>query len=82
MTGVGIHPIATVWHKNHRLHVHKNSIADVLITVVLIGLVLVTVWGTTFAAQAITGRRTIQHGRCWGAVSAPHCSPSITVAIR
>jgi len=52
----------------------NNSIVNVVITGALIALVLVAVWGTTFAAQAITGKCVIRHGygKVCVAVPPPH----------
>jgi len=60
------------------MHEH-NPIENVLGIGVLIGVVLILLWGTTFAAQAITGKRLIQHGMGFGAVVGSHNSHTVTV---
>ena len=77
---VGIHPIALYGCLGHPPLMHENNpILNVLSIGLLIGLVLIAVWGTTFAAQAITGKRLTQHGRGFGTVSASHQSRVVAV---
>ena len=71
VAAVGLHPIALSGCLDHPPLMHENnSIVNVLSIVLLIGLLLIAVRGTTFAAEAITGKRLPQHGRGFGAVSA------------
>ena len=58
---------------DHSERVHENNpILNVLSIAVLIGLVMFVAWGTTYTAQAITGKRLIQQGRGFVPVAASH----------
>jgi hypothetical protein len=73
VAAVGIHPIAPHGYMDHpRLMYEKNPILNMLSIGLLIGLLLIAVWGTTFAAQAITGKSLTQHGRGCGTMSVSH----------
>jgi len=65
----------------HRLDMHRNNTIDnAVVTGVLIGVVMLIVWGTTFVAQAVTGRTVIQQRHEFGLVAAQ--SPRNQCALR